>query len=318
MTPATHGLVVLAGALGLDLAVGEPPKLLHPVVWMGRLQRLLRRLAPRRPAGAFAWGGVMALAGPLLFGGGGWLLLRPLGRWPLIELGVEIYLFKSAFAVRALATAGLRVGRALAVGDLDGAREGLRSLCSRDPSRLPAPLVAAAAIESVAENASDSVVAPLFYWAVVGVPGALAYRAANTLDALIGYHGETEWLGKPAARLDDALNLLPARLTAALVVIASAIAARFTTTGRLLASPVNAMRIWRRDGRATESPNAGRPMAAMAGALGVELEKVGCYRLGSGGTAPGAGDVGRAVAVMGLACALAAVVAALAFRLVHA
>jgi adenosylcobinamide-phosphate synthase len=308
MTAATHGLAVLAGALALDLVVGEPPKLLHPVVWMGRLQRLLRRLAPRRPAGAFAWGSLMALLGPLLFGGGAWLLLRALGRWPLVELGVEICLLKSAFAVRALAAAGLRVARALAAGDLEAAREGLRSLCSRDPSRLPAPLVAAAAIESVAENTSDSVVAPLCYWAVAGVPGALAYRAANTLDSLIGYHGETEWLGKPAARLDDALNLVPARLTAALLVIASAIAAR----------PVNAVRIWLRDGGATESPNAGRPMAAMAGALGVELEKVGCYRLGSGGSAPGAGDIGRAVAVMGLACALAAGVAALTWRLVHA
>src|SRR5262249_18620583 len=157
-------------------------------------------------------------------------------------LGVEIFLLKSAFAVRALAVAGLRVARALAAGDLDAAREGLRSLCSRDPSRLPAPLVAAAAIESVAENTSDSVVAPLCYWAGAGVRGALPYAAANTLDSLIGYPGEPEGLGKPAARLDDALNLVPARLTAALLVIASAIAAR----------PANALRIWLRDGAATE------------------------------------------------------------------
>jgi adenosylcobinamide-phosphate synthase len=308
VTLLVHGLVVLGGALALDLVAGEPPNVVHPVVWMGRLQRALRRRAPKRPARAFAWGGLMALVGPLLFGGGAWLLLRALGRWPLVELGVEIYLLKSAFAIRALAAAGLKVARALAAGDLDAAREGLRSLCSRDPSRLPASLVAAAAIESVAENTSDSFVAPLCYWALLGVPGALAYRAANTLDALIGYHGETEWLGKPAARLDDALNLIPARLTAALLVVASAMVAR----------PANALRVWLRDGAATESPNAGRPMAAMAGALGVELEKVGCYRLGSGGTAPAAGDIGRAVAVMALACAPAAAIAALAWSLAHA
>jgi adenosylcobinamide-phosphate synthase len=308
VTPLAHGLAVLGGALALDLVAGEPPNLAHPVVWMGRLQRALRRRAPKPPAHAFAWGGLMALVGPLLFGGGAWLLLRALGRWPLVELGVEIYLLKSAFAIRALAAAGLKVARALAAGDLEAAREGLRSLCSRDPSRLPASLVAAAAIESVAENTSDSFVAPLFYWALLGVPGALAYRAANTLDALIGYHGETEWLGKPAARLDDALNLVPARLTAALLVVASAMVAR----------PANALRVWLRDGAATESPNAGRPMAAMAGALGVELEKVGCYRLGSGGNAPAAGDIGRAVAVMALACALAAAIAALAWSLAHA
>jgi adenosylcobinamide-phosphate synthase len=307
MTPLTHGLAALGGALALDLIAGEPPNALHPVVWMGRLQRALRRRAPKPPARAFAWGALMALAGPLVFGGGAWLVLRALGRWPLVELGAEIFLLKSSLAMRALAAAAIAVARALSRGDLDAARAALRSLVSRDVSALSAPLLAAAAIESVAENTSDSVVAPLFYWALLGVPGALAYRAANTLDALIGYHGETEWLGKPAARLDDALNLAPARITAALLVAASALAA----------SPANALRVWLRDGAATESPNAGRPMAAMAGALGVELEKIGCYRLGAGGGAPGAGDIGRAVLVMALACALAALAAAAAWSLAH-
>ena len=116
-------------------------------------------------------------------------------------------------------------------------------------------------------------IAPLFFFVVAGVPAALAYRACNTLDAMIGYHGDTEWLGKAAARLDDALNLVPARVTAALVVVASALAG---------ASPVARLGDWRRDGARTESPNAGRPMAAMAGAVGVQLEKVGHYRLGDG------------------------------------
>ena len=126
-------------------------------------------------------------------------------------------------------------------------------------------------MESVAENASDSAVAPLLFWAVLGVPGAVAYRAVNTLDARVGYRGRHEWLGKASARLDDLLNLVPARVTAALLLVAG------------LACGADARRglaVLRRDGARTESPNAGRPMAAMAGLLGVRLEKVGQYQLG--------------------------------------
>jgi adenosylcobinamide-phosphate synthase len=123
----------------------------------------------------------------------------------------------------------------------------------------------------VAENLSDSVVAPLFWYAVAGLPGAIAYRAVNTLDASIGYRGPYEWLGKASARLDDLLNLVPARLTAALLLVAGALSGARTRDG---------VRILLRDGAKTESPNAGRPMAAIAGLLGVELEKVDHYRLG--------------------------------------
>jgi adenosylcobinamide-phosphate synthase len=301
MTAAQHGLAVLAGAMIFDLAVGEPPNALHPVVWMGWLLRALRRRAPKAPASAFVYGAGMALVGPLVFGGGAWLLLRRPLAWPWVQLLVEIYLLKSAFALRGLGAAGAAVALSLRAGDLPGARQALKSLVSRDTSQLPPSLLAAAAIESVAENASDSVIAPLGFFLVLGVPGALAYRAANTLDAMIGYHGETEWLGKAGARLDDLLNLVPARVTALLLVLASACCR---------ASPQAALRVWWRDASSTESPNAGRPMAAMAGALGVELEKVGHYRLGAGGAAPVAGDVERAVSILFVAGGLAALLAA--------
>ncbi|HEY2745637.1 MAG TPA: adenosylcobinamide-phosphate synthase CbiB, partial [Polyangia bacterium] len=256
MTPAAHALVVLAGALATDVIAGEPPDGMHPVVWMGRFYGALRRRAPKRPAAAFAYGAMMALAGPLVFGGAAWALCRVLGAHaPLLAIVVEIYLLKSALSVRMLGEAATAVARALADGDVTRARFGLRSLVSRDTALLDEPLLAAAAVESVAENASDSVVAPLLFFAVAGVPGALAYRACNTLDAMIGYHGETEWLGKAAARLDDAANLVPARVTAALFVVASALVG---------ASAAGALRVWWRDGARTESPNAGRPMAAMA------------------------------------------------------
>jgi adenosylcobinamide-phosphate synthase len=304
----THALIVLGGALALDLAVGEPPRALHPVVWMGRFYRALRRHAPTRPAPAFVYGAMMALVGPLLFAGVAYASIRALAPLPAAQLVVEIWLLKSAFAVRALGGAASTVARALAAGDLDGARLGLRALVSRDTGALSPPLLAAAAVESVAENASDSLVAPLVFYVVGGVPAALAYRACNTLDALIGYHGDTEWLGKAAARLDDAANLVPARLTAALLVVASALVG---------GSAWGALRIWWRDGARTESPNAGRPMAAMAGALGVQLEKVGYYRLGDAGAAVAAPAIARAVVLLYVAGALAVAAAALALSGLH-
>jgi adenosylcobinamide-phosphate synthase len=301
MTSAAHALVVLAGALALDVVAGEPPNALHPVVWMGRFYAALRRRAPRRPAAAFAYGSLMALAGPLVFGGGGYLVGRALAPLPLLRIVVEIWLLKSSFSVRMLGQSASHVARALAEGDVSRARFGLRCLVSRDTALLDEPLIAAAAVESVAENASDSLVAPLFFFAVGGVPAAVAYRACNTLDSMIGYRGDTEWLGKAAARLDDLANLVPARLTAALVVVASALAG---------ASAKDALRIWWRDAARTESPNAGRPMAAMAGALGVQLEKVGCYQLGDAGAVVGAEAIDRAVTIVYIACALMAAVAA--------
>ncbi len=209
MSPALHALAVLGGALAVDVFLGEPPNALHPVVWIGRLQRGLRRRAPKPPAAAFVYGCMMAAVGPLLFAGGAWALVRAAAPLPWLQLALEIWILKSAFAIRALGGAAANVARALAAGDLAAARHGLRSLVSRDTGALPPKLLAAAAVESVAENASDSLVAPLVYFVIAGVPGAIAYRACNTLDAMIGYHGETEWLGKAAARLDDLANLVP-------------------------------------------------------------------------------------------------------------
>jgi len=137
------------------------------------------------------------------------------------------------------------------------------------------------------------------------VPGALAYRAINTLDAMIGYRGELEWLGKAAARLDDLANLLPARATALLLALAAPLAR---------GSVARAVAVWARDRGLTESPNAGHPMAAMAGALGVELEKTGQYRLGAGLREPAAADIERAVRVMLGAAVIAAALAILGAR----
>ena len=203
----------------MDVVLGEPPAWLHPVVWMGRMQTALRQHAPKNPLRALVWGAFMAMIGPCVSGGLAWLILAH--THGLARLILAVFLLKSAFAVRALATAGWSVSRPLAAGNLGAARAALRGLVSRDTMHLTAPLVAAAAVESVAENASDSIVAPLIFYAIGGVPGALAYRAINTLDAMIGYRGELEWLGKAAARLDDSRTCCPRALTALLLALAA-------------------------------------------------------------------------------------------------
>ncbi len=273
-------------AVAWDLLLGEPPNAVHPVVWMGNVAWAIERRAPQEGrAPQLAYGALLAFGPPLAYAalvarGGRWL--RP---WPPLALALGVPLLKSTFAIRELRRAGERVRAPLAAGDLNAARAGLGWLVSRDASALPAPLIAAAATESLAENLSDAIVAPLCYWAIFGLPGAVTYRAINTLDAMIGYHGRYEWLGKVAARLDDAANVIPARLTALLLVGAAAL---------LGEDAPRALATIRRDARATESPNAGWPMAAVAGALGVELEKIGHYRLGAGGALPDATTIARA------------------------
>jgi adenosylcobinamide-phosphate synthase len=195
------------------------------------------------------------------------------------------------------------VRRPLATGDVSRARQALRSLVSRDPSQLDAALIAAAAIESLAENASDSFVAPLFYYSLLGLPGAWAYRAVNTLDAMVGYHGRYEYLGKIPARIDDLLNLIPARLTALLIAAAAGLASAGTR---------QSWRALRRDHAQTEGPNAGYPMSAIAGALGIRLEKIDHYCLNDGGRPPQPEDIARAERVVGLALAMAAGLAVIA------
>ena len=298
-------------ALAWDRLLGEPPAALHPVVWMGRAIDVALRAAPEpRPARELAYGTVIALVLPVGCFVAGAAVLAATARVPLLRLAVETFLLKSAFALHALGVAARDVRDPLRRDDLPGARRALRSLCSRDAEPLDAELVAAAAVESVAENASDSFVAPLLLYVVAGVPGALFYRMANTLDARIGYRGRYEWLGKPAARLDDLLNLVPARLTAALLLAAGALRGRDVR---------RALRVWRRDARRTASPNAGHPMAVMAGLLGVALEKPGAYRLGDATVRVGEDTIDEAWTLTRVAAAamVPVALAAIALRDVH-
>ena len=265
-------LATVAGAFAADRLLGEWPNAVHPVVWMGKTIALLERsVPPWGPRGKLVAGGVIAIVVPTAFAAGSAVVLAASRPYPILQFFLAIALLKSTFALKALSAAAIDVERALEQGSIERARHGLRSLCSRDPSALERSELVAATIESVAENASDSFVAPLFYYALFGIPGAIFYRAVNTLDAMIGYHGKYEYLGKASARLDDAMNFIPARLTACLLLVAG------WARGRRLRGGWS---VWRRDAHRTESPNAGRPMAVMAGLLGVQLEKAGHYRLG--------------------------------------
>ncbi|GIX45873.1 MAG: cobalamin biosynthesis protein CobD [Candidatus Tectimicrobiota bacterium] len=299
---------VLGLALGLDLLLGDPPNRYHPVAWLGRGLAGACRLAPRScPGGLLVWGAGLVLAGLAVTVAGALALEHGLRRlpWPLAWLA-EAWLLKLTLAVRGLARAAHQVRQALEGGQLCRARQLLGwHLVSRPTAGLPAPHVAAATIESVAENTADGVLAPLWYYVWGGLPAAWAYRFVNTADAMLGYrHGEFYWLGKAAARLDDLANLVPSRLTALLLVLAALL-------GR--EQGCQAWRVWRRDARLTASPNAGQPMSAMAGALGRELEKVGHYRLGAGLPLPVAADIARAVRLMYMTVALGvALLAALA------
>jgi adenosylcobinamide-phosphate synthase len=281
-----NAALVLLIAVVLDRAFGEPPNAIHPVAWMGSTIAWSRdwALRPSR-TGQFVRGAVIALTLPAVCAALAFVTVRVSGRWTLLSVLVSALLLKPLFAIRALRDAAFLVRDALAAGNVDLARTQLASLCSRNAGELDPAALTAATIESIAENASDSIVAPFFYFALAGLPGAAFYRAGNTLDAMIGYHGRYEWVGKTAARLDDALNLLPARLTALLFLLVAPLTGGNVRRG--LAT------LWR-DGARTESPNAGRPMATMAGLLGVRLEKRGHYSLGDATRPIEGSDITRA------------------------
>jgi adenosylcobinamide-phosphate synthase len=266
-------LLMLGLAVALDLVFGEPPLAIHPVVWMGKVIAFLTKGGKDRGARVqFVIGIGIVLASVALFAGLTYLILFYLpGLNAIAYVIVGAVLLKTTFSLRELRRSALAIKTLLAQGKLPEARFELRALVGRDTAHLDDSLVISATVESVAENMCDSFTAPLFYFLFFGVPGAMAYRVINTLDAMIGHHGEYEYLGKFAAWLDTAVNYIPARITALLIILAA-------WMGRQDAS--RAWRIMLRDRGRTASPNAGWTMSAIAGALGVHLEKVGFYELG--------------------------------------
>ena len=303
--PVPLDLLALALALAFDLLFGEPPVRIHPTVLIGRTISAAERHAPAvdaAPGAQVAYGAVMAATIPAAWGALAWAVsagLRELH--PLLYLAAAAVLLKPTFSVRMLAREAGRIGELLAAGDLAAARRRMPALVSRETGGMTASQAAAGAIESVAENSTDSVVGPLLAFALFGLPGAVVYRAVNTLDSMIGYRGRYEYLGKAAARLDDLVNLIPARLTAMLLWCAAA-----------LLPALRAARSWRimwAHRRRTASPNAGWTIAAMAGALGVSLEKPGYYRIGDPAPQPDSRHIRQATRALYCATLLAAALA---------
>lgn len=291
-------LVSLWLALGLDLAFGEPPNRWHPVAWMGWLLDQGQAWAPTRGRLRLLLYGALLLLGVLsLVVIPVTLPSRGLLAWGWGGVIVEAVLLKLTFSVRALFGAARSIQRALAQGNLNEARRLTGwHLVSRPTQELSSAQVVSATVESVAENLTDSFVAPLFFYVVFGLPGAWAYRVINTADSMLGYReGALEYFGKASARLDDLVNWIPARLAAIGIVLGA-----FFVGG----SASGAWRVMWRDHGLTRSPNAGWTMAAMAGALSLTLEKPGAYRLGGSG-APAVEAIPRALRVAGAAIALA-------------
>jgi adenosylcobinamide-phosphate synthase len=280
-------------ALAVDLGFGELPAAGHPVVVGGWVIACLAG-RPTGRAGRDLARGALALALPTA---GAWAVGLVVERRAkgIVRLALVAWLLKSSFALQGLLDAGARVAHALGRQELDEARRQLPWLVSRPVEDLDRAHICSAAIESLSENLADSYVAPLLAYAFGGLPAAMAYRVVNTADAMLGYRGDLEYLGKAAARLDDVANLLPARLTAALLVLS---APAVGLSGR------RALRTAIRDAGRTASPNAGWPMATTAGALGVWLEKPGTYRLGTG-AAPDVVDLTAARRLVIAAAAIA-------------
>ena len=261
------GEAVLGGFV-LDTLFGDPPWLPHPVVLMGKaisaLEKRLRARLPQTPQGELLGGAVVAFTLPV----GTFLLtsLICLGAAklsPWLGLAVQMFWCGQALAAKGLAQESTNVYRALIKPDLPAARKAVSRIVGRDTQNLTLEGVTKAAVETVAENASDGVIAPLLYMLLGGAPLALTYKAINTMDSMLGYKNEKYlYFGRAAAKLDDAANYLPSRLAGLLWCAAAAL------TGN---SPKGAWRIWRRDRRNHASPNSAQTESACAGALGVQL-----------------------------------------------
>ena len=294
----------VAAALLLDALFGEPPEPVHPTVLMGRAISTFERAALKleSPRSRRLAGIILAISLPSLVFVSTRKLIDAVPvqlRW---TLGTA--LISTTISLRGLSEAARSVERELRDGRLECARVRVGHFVGRDTDDLPESEVCRAAVESVAENTSDGVVAPMIYGLLLGAPGALAYKAVNTLDSMVGYPQPpyTE-IGWASARLDDVANLAPSRTTAFVTAAVS---------GRLLQT----LRITRRYGSLTASPNAGRTEAAFAGALGVRLGGTNAYggvlregRVLGDGRLPAPMDIQRAVRLMKRCCALLALLA---------
>lgn len=282
-------------AVFVDLLFGEPPKTLHPTVWMGKVISFLKeRIRSGNAVVEKVNGALMALFIIIFFSLPIYFILfiirAYLGRVAYIV--ISALMLKPAFAIKSMKQYVMPIAEYIEVGDVERARSLLPFIVRRDPRKLNSQHIISAAVESIAEGTVDGVTSPFFYFALFGVPGAFAFRAINTLDSMVGYKDQKHInIGWFSAKLDSLANYVPARLTAFLMVLAAWL---------LHENWKSAWRILRRDRSKTESINAGWPMSAMAGALAVQLEKPGFYVLGEEKNSLSPKHVHRALHVMEL------------------
>jgi len=289
----TESLAVFLLAVAYDILLGEMPAKVHPVVWIGKLISLLRaRARPTRASGialAIVVIVVTVLAGHLAVVAAGFV--------PLLPLLVSAYLLKSTFAIRCLLQVSRDIGLMID-RDMNEAKSMLPALVGRDTAQLSRSQASSAVIESLSENYVDAVLSPIFYYLLfapfgLGLEAALAFKAISTMDSMVGYKTKgLKELGFAGAKLDDLANYIPARLSIILIALARP------------ASASAALRAALRDHGRTPSPNSGWPMAALAGALHIRLEKPGYYVLEEDGNEPDTSDVPRALHLMQTAIAI--------------
>jgi adenosylcobinamide-phosphate synthase len=263
-------ILVLPAAFILDLLLGDPRRLPHPIRWMGRAIAAAEPWFRRLPGKGVAAGGLFAALLCIGTWALTWLALNQ-GRQvhPALGFALETVAVYFCLCTRSLSDAAAEILRLLRKERVDEARARVAMIVGRDVDRYQAPDIARATVETVAENFVDGVLSPLFFAALGGAPLAMAFKMASTLDSMVGYKNQTYfYFGKAAARLDDALNFVPARLSIAVIALAAQLLAG---TGR------RALRTALLEGANHTSPNAGRPEAAFAGALGVKINGPNVY-----------------------------------------
>ncbi|MFQ6024969.1 MAG: cobalamin biosynthesis protein [Nitrosopumilaceae archaeon] len=283
-------IFLVISAIIMDLVFGDPRNKFHPTAWTGMLIGKLVPFAKRRSSKDEKFVGIIltilvsSIVATLLYFfifGVDKLLLSTLtfDRWVdyvilIFSVLVSAFLLKTTFAIKGMERHTQLIMEALSRNDLDDARTKLSMIVKRSTKNLDREHIISGTLESVSENVVDGITGPLFYFAIFGLPGAFVYRTINTLDSMIGYKTVLfRNVGWFSANCDKILNYLPARLTGLMIILAAAI---------LKENWKHSLLILKRDGSKTESPNAGYPMAAMAGALGTRFEKINHYNLGDG------------------------------------
>jgi adenosylcobinamide-phosphate synthase len=295
-------VLVVVGALALDLAFGDPKNKYHPTAWIGKVIARLVPIAKSPNPTAEKIGGVLvtlAVTGlvAVLLVWFGLLSQNMTGTISvIIVIVVGSVLLKTTIAIRGLQRHGQQVMESLSNGNLEEARDRLSMLVKRNTKGLDRNHIVSGVLESTSENIVDGVTGPMFYFGLFGLVGAFVYRAINTIDSMVGYKtsmfGNVGWFG---ANCDKVLNYVPARLTGYIMILSAVLVG---------ADWKNSLETLRRDGKKTSSPNAGYPMAAMAGALRTRFEKVDHYVLGDGTADLDMGHFRSAIALMKVTCVL--------------